>query len=149
SQNINSEGNVDNITNISSNTTQPLLKKEMSFSRLRNNRKTKLISKIEGSKIYTLKKRDKRDFYNECDNGFGTLSDLTRHLQIYAGEKGFSCQFCGKDLVMKESLRAHYKLHPGEKPYFNRWNSNLIREETQPKHSSIYSCQMTFQISIT
>ncbi|KAJ9590954.1 hypothetical protein L9F63_015998 [Diploptera punctata] len=84
---------------------------------------------------YTDMKRDKRYFCNECDKGFGTLCDLTRHLQIHAGEKGFSCQFCGKDFVMKESLRAHYKLHPGEKPFeCNKCDEKFSRYISLKKH---------------
>ncbi|XP_066511301.1 zinc finger protein 408-like isoform X2 [Hoplias malabaricus] len=51
-----------------------------------------------------------------CDQCFSQLPELRRHLISHTGE-AFLCPMCGKSLRDPHTLRAHERLHTGDRPY--------------------------------
>ncbi|MFT7806932.1 zinc finger protein 408 isoform X1 [Arapaima gigas] len=53
---------------------------------------------------------------NHCDQHFSQVPELRRHLISHTGE-AYLCTVCGKALRDPHTLRAHERLHTGERPY--------------------------------
>ncbi|KAF7659666.1 hypothetical protein LDENG_00294290 [Lucifuga dentata] len=53
---------------------------------------------------------------SQCDQSFSQKPELRRHLLSHTGEV-FLCSFCGKALRDPHTLRAHERLHSGERPH--------------------------------
>nr|XP_055062490.1 zinc finger protein 408 isoform X3 [Misgurnus anguillicaudatus] len=51
-----------------------------------------------------------------CDQRFSQLPELRRHLIVHTGEL-YLCPVCGKALRDPQTLRAHERLHTGDRPY--------------------------------
>lgn len=52
----------------------------------------------------------------ECDQSFSQKPELRRHMFSHTGG-GFLCSYCGKSLRDPHSLKAHERLHTGERPH--------------------------------
>ncbi|XP_048886033.1 zinc finger and SCAN domain-containing protein 12-like isoform X1 [Brienomyrus brachyistius] len=64
-------------------------------------------------RIHTGEKPYKCD---HCDQYFSQVPELRRHLISHTGE-AYLCPVCGKALRDPHTLRAHERLHTGERPY--------------------------------
>ncbi|KPP79697.1 hypothetical protein Z043_100708, partial [Scleropages formosus] len=64
-------------------------------------------------RIHTGEKPYKCD---HCDQHFSQVPELRRHLISHTGE-AYLCPVCGKALRDPHTLRAHERLHTGERPY--------------------------------
>ncbi|XP_066556747.1 zinc finger protein 408 [Amia ocellicauda] len=64
-------------------------------------------------RIHTGEKPYKCDY---CEQYFSQIPELRRHLISHTGE-GYLCPICGKALRDPHTLRAHERLHSGERPY--------------------------------
>lgn len=51
-----------------------------------------------------------------CDQRFSQLPELRRHLIVHTGEL-YLCPVCGKALRDPQTLRAHERLHTGDRPH--------------------------------
>ncbi|XP_076003120.1 uncharacterized protein LOC142996118 [Genypterus blacodes] len=53
---------------------------------------------------------------SQCEKSFSQKAELRRHLLSHTGEV-FLCSFCGKALRDPHTLRAHERLHSGDRPH--------------------------------
>ncbi|XP_035485002.2 zinc finger protein 408-like isoform X1 [Scophthalmus maximus] len=53
---------------------------------------------------------------SECSQSFSQKPELRRHMISHTGG-GFLCSYCGKSLRDPHSLKAHERLHTGERPH--------------------------------
>ncbi|PSN32027.1 hypothetical protein C0J52_22318 [Blattella germanica] len=107
------------------------------FQELGENKSKGNLKRTTASNVRSLKEREKRYFCHHCGKGFGTPTDLIRHLKIHEGETGYTCKFCGMDFIVKESLHAHYKLHP-------ECGACFKQRTTLSNHMKIHTQEMNF-----
>lgn len=52
-----------------------------------------------------------------CERQFNSQGSLRAHARIHTGERPYKCKFCSRTFCQASTLRSHERLHTGEKPY--------------------------------
>ncbi|MXQ94926.1 hypothetical protein E5288_WYG010006 [Bos mutus] len=72
----------------------------------------KSYSSEESFRAHTLGHRGVRPFpCPQCDKAYGTRRDLREHQVVHSGARPFTCEQCGKAFARRPSLRLHRKTH--------------------------------------
>lgn len=53
----------------------------------------------------------------ECKRLFSSQGSLRAHARIHTGERPYQCRYCFRSFCQASTLRSHERLHTGEKPY--------------------------------
>ena len=52
-----------------------------------------------------------------CQRIFTSQGSLRAHARIHTGERPYQCKFCKRTFTQASTLRSHERLHTGERPY--------------------------------
>lgn len=52
-----------------------------------------------------------------CQKIFTSQGSLRAHARIHTGERPYQCRFCKRTFTQASTLRSHERLHTGERPY--------------------------------
>ena len=52
-----------------------------------------------------------------CQKVFTSQGSLRAHARIHTGERPYQCRFCKRTFTQASTLRSHERLHTGERPY--------------------------------
>ncbi len=52
-----------------------------------------------------------------CQKIFTSQGSLRAHARIHTGERPYQCKFCKRTFTQASTLRSHERLHTGERPY--------------------------------
>ena len=52
-----------------------------------------------------------------CERHFNSQGSLRAHARIHTGERPYKCKFCSRTFCQASTLRSHERLHTGEKPF--------------------------------
>ena len=52
-----------------------------------------------------------------CQKVFTSQGSLRAHARIHTGERPYQCKFCKRTFTQASTLRSHERLHTGERPY--------------------------------
>ncbi|XP_020496510.1 zinc finger protein 239 [Labrus bergylta] len=53
-----------------------------------------------------------------CGKVFANPSSLRLHYLVHTGEKPYTCRYCGKGFSQKGNLNCHLRIHTGERPFW-------------------------------
>jgi len=93
--------------------------------------------------------KDRRFECDVCKRLFTTCSNLKAHERLHSGEKPHTCKQCNYASVRKSDLKKHERTHTGEKPYECTVCSRLFTQSSHLKvHERVHSGERPYLCDI-
>ena len=75
-----------------------------------------------------------------CEKKFSQQRSLKAHERIHTGEKSYSCKYCEKKFSQQHLVKQHERIHTGEKPFSCKYcEKKFSQQHSAKEHERIHT----------